>query len=304
MNAPNKTEAEVVADLAKRSALEPTVLKLDEYDPGEIVLVPQGMSPVSVESLIEPRLDRPRRLVETSTHQSVPSFVAHVNRFSTPISAVFADIQEAKITAIYDYTAPPEQDAVIHPVLPSGFPEEVKGAFSAIAEPIKLEPVSTPRLEAAPKAARAPRRSRGAPPPDRRPVAPRVARPVSLASVAGRVVDGALVVTLPIRLVSEANAHEHWRVRQRRAKAQRELAAMLLANAFGRPPAPPLVVTITRIAPCALDSDNAVGSAKSVRDGVADFLGVNDRSPLVTWVVEQERGEPRTYGARVEVRSQ
>lgn len=113
-----------------------------------------------------------------------------------------------------------------------------------------------------------------------------------------------VVVTLPIRLVSEANAHEHWRSRQRRAKAQREAAYVLIRYALSHSPvAIPATVTITRIAPNMLDSDNCVGSAKHVRDGIADALGVNDRDPRVTWVVRQERGRSKEYAVKVVILS-
>lgn len=120
-------------------------------------------------------------------------------------------------------------------------------------------------------------------------------------------------VTLPIRLVSEANVSgsNHWRFRQARAKAQRaavaiglrQLLAPLLTTSYvasgkrkgtrmvtGRcvPPGDTLVVHITRIAPRALDSDNLVGAAKHVRDGVAALLGINDNSPMVSWYVSHK----------------
>ncbi len=110
-------------------------------------------------------------------------------------------------------------------------------------------------------------------------------------------------LTLPIRLVSEANAHEHWRNRQKRAKAQRTSAWAHVRSQLAYPNvvALPAVVEITRIAPRALDSDNAVGSAKHIRDGIAEALGLDDRDPRVTWVVHQERGAPRYYGVRIEI---
>lgn len=118
-----------------------------------------------------------------------------------------------------------------------------------------------------------------------------------------------LVVDIPhLRLVSEANAHEHWRARQKRAKHQRAVAAAAIRPAIlaGKWTLP-LRVTIVRIAPRALDDDNAVGSAKHVRDGIADALerlGVkSDRDPRVTWDVKQERGLPREYAVRIEIRS-
>ena len=113
-------------------------------------------------------------------------------------------------------------------------------------------------------------------------------------------------VAIPgLRLVSEANAHEHWRVRQRRAREQREFVVMILRTRAGVS-APdvsdgPLVVTITRIAPRMLDSDNAVGSAKHARDGVADWLLIDDRDPRVEWRVKQAKGAPLTYAVRIEI---
>lgn len=108
-----------------------------------------------------------------------------------------------------------------------------------------------------------------------------------------------LTITLPIKTVSEANAHEHWRNRQKRAKHQRGLAAMLCRNAFGAPPAPPLRVRFVRVGARDLDADNLAGSSKHVQDGVADWLGVNDRDPRVEWVYAQERG--KVAGVRVEI---
>lgn len=52
-----------------------------------------------------------------------------------------------------------------------------------------------------------------------------------------------------------------------------------------------LVVRIVRVAGRRLDDDNAVSAAKSVRDGIADALGVHDRDPRVVWLVDQERGQ-------------
>jgi len=115
--------------------------------------------------------------------------------------------------------------------------------------------------------------------------------------------------TIPIRTVSEANAHEHWRVRQKRAKAQRELAGfacLARASAMHRAGramvSGGLIVNLTRIAPRPLDSDNNVGSGKHLRDGIADALGIDDRDPRVTWEYAQERGGVGVYGVRVEIR--
>lgn len=121
-------------------------------------------------------------------------------------------------------------------------------------------------------------------------------------------------VTIPIRLVSEANAHSHWRVRQKRAKEQRGIVALALHRPLVEATRtceltpvllrdPSAIVTLTRIATRALDSDNLVGAFKHVRDGVADALGINDRDPRVTWEYRQERGRPGEYAVRIVVES-
>ena len=63
-------------------------------------------------------------------------------------------------------------------------------------------------------------------------------------------------------------------------------------------------VTLTRIAPRKLDCDNLRGALKAVRDGVADWLGVDDGSERITWKYAQERGKPKWHSVRVEVAMQ
>ena len=109
-------------------------------------------------------------------------------------------------------------------------------------------------------------------------------------------------VTLPVRTVSTLNAREHWSKRAPRAKEHRALARMLLMVPLRAARlSPPVRVTLTRVAPRQLDDDNNQGALKSVRDGIADALGVDDRTPLVIWVYEQRRGKPREYGVEIVV---
>lgn len=60
-----------------------------------------------------------------------------------------------------------------------------------------------------------------------------------------------------------------------------------------------LSVTLTRFAPRAFDSDNVQGAFKSVRDGVADALGVKDDDPRIAWVYKQAKS--KLYGIRIEI---
>lgn len=111
-------------------------------------------------------------------------------------------------------------------------------------------------------------------------------------------------VLLPIRTWSEANLRIHWGKRARRAKKQRQAARLFVRAA--RPALPAtgaIAVTLTRIAPRVLDTDNLASGLKAVRDGVADALGVNDGSSRIEWRYAQEKGKPREYAVRVEIQA-
>jgi hypothetical protein len=72
------------------------------------------------------------------------------------------------------------------------------------------------------------------------------------------------------------------------------------------PPALPVVVTLTRIAPRRLDSDNLQGGCKAARDEVAAWLGVDDADPRVEWRYEQSKAlgvRVARYALRIDVRS-
>lgn len=102
---------------------------------------------------------------------------------------------------------------------------------------------------------------------------------------------------MPLRVVSEANRRDHWRVKAKRAKDQRAYTyAHLPAMLAGLPL--PLVVTLTRVAPRKLDSDNLAGAFKAVRDGVADALGKDDGNAGIEWRYAQQKGE---YGIIIEI---
>jgi hypothetical protein len=114
-----------------------------------------------------------------------------------------------------------------------------------------------------------------------------------------------IAVEVPVRTVSESNARGHWSKRAGRAKAQRGLVALMLRARAKAPKLRPivggLVVTLTRIAPRALDDDNLRGALKACRDGVADWLGVDDRDRRVEWRYAQKRGAAKAYAVVLEV---
>lgn len=120
-----------------------------------------------------------------------------------------------------------------------------------------------------------------------------------------------IYVTLSIKLVSVANLREHWAKKAKRNATHRN-ALRLAFNPYAHEfwttangkakDLRPIVITITRIAPRALDTDNLASSAKAARDGIADALTVSDNHPNIEWRYAQEKGRPREYAVRVEIR--
>jgi hypothetical protein len=89
-----------------------------------------------------------------------------------------------------------------------------------------------------------------------------------------------------------------WRKRARITKSEREQAALMCRCNLVVPHFP-CVVRLTRVGPRKLDSDNVATAFKATRDGIADWLQVDDGDEsLVTWEYGQERG---AYAVRVEV---
>lgn len=117
------------------------------------------------------------------------------------------------------------------------------------------------------------------------------------------------VFTIPgMRLVSLANARTHWAEKARIAKHQRGSAGVWTVKALtASPPVKyrgPWTIVICRIGPRKLDSDNLAISAKHVRDGVADALGIDDGDETkVKWLYDQrtpkEAGTTQRYEVRV-----
>lgn len=112
---------------------------------------------------------------------------------------------------------------------------------------------------------------------------------------------------LPIRTASESNSSEHWTVKNKRHARQKGWINTLFKRAEGIVKLP-CTVTLTRIAPRALDEhDNLRVSFKWIADAIASNLipgkaaGRADDSKEITWQYKQERGNPHEYGIRIEL---
>lgn len=94
-----------------------------------------------------------------------------------------------------------------------------------------------------------------------------------------------------------------------RRKKERESARLCTLVAFGRCTPPILLptgtwipaVTIVRLSAGVLDSDAAPAALKSVRDGIADALGINDGSDAVTWKYDQKKCKRGAFGVEVTI---
>lgn len=100
------------------------------------------------------------------------------------------------------------------------------------------------------------------------------------------------MILIPGLILSRGlNSREHYMARARRVRREKERVGWELKRLHEKPPLP-CVCTLLRMAPSnGLDDDNLAGSLKSVRDAVADWLGVDDkRRDVVRYQYEQQRG--------------
>lgn len=109
---------------------------------------------------------------------------------------------------------------------------------------------------------------------------------------------------IPVYTRTESNTGGSHFAKARRAKQQRSAAYLACCSYLrDKPVALPCQVRIVRIAPGrGLDpGDNLPSSVKHIRDGIADFLEVDDRhEDQVRYVYAQEKGDAGQYWVRVE----
>lgn len=103
--------------------------------------------------------------------------------------------------------------------------------------------------------------------------------------------------TLPIKTENPLNGqHGDWR-RTAGIRRRQRTNARLLCPLFTMP----AVVTMTRCSAGTLDDDAVPGALKSVRDGIADRLGIADNDPRVQWRYSQEKCKRGTWAVKVRV---
>jgi len=108
-------------------------------------------------------------------------------------------------------------------------------------------------------------------------------------------------VELPgMRLVSEANVRQHWSRKAKRAKSYRSVVCMALGPPWKG--GLPVSILIVRYGPRKLDDDNLVRACKAVRDGVADWLGIDDGDAQLRWTYAQFTD--KVYGVRITVKEE
>lgn len=111
-----------------------------------------------------------------------------------------------------------------------------------------------------------------------------------------------------LKLVSLTNQREHWRTRSRRAKEHRA-AVRSAVDAAGLglliARAPTLVAMTYWFRGPKMDSDNLESALKHVRDGVAEWLRVDDGSPDIVFLrpLMYRAGNGRATGVGVAVKT-
>lgn len=116
-----------------------------------------------------------------------------------------------------------------------------------------------------------------------------------------------MIVTIPVRIVSAGNISEHWRDRRKREKIIAGYVKLYMRPVISEGDVP-CTVRLTRVAPRPLDGDNLQFALKNVRDTLADLLipglakGQADGDPRIKWEYSQEKGKPKEYSLKIQVR--
>jgi hypothetical protein len=106
--------------------------------------------------------------------------------------------------------------------------------------------------------------------------------------------------SLPIKTQNEQNgAHGFWATKARKRDRIRSQVSIVTKAHFT--PEPLLVVKLTRISAGEMDDDGLRAALKSVRDGIASALRIDDGSRLIRFEYDQRRCPRGTFGVDVEI---
>lgn len=103
-----------------------------------------------------------------------------------------------------------------------------------------------------------------------------------------------LTVSLPCRVISEANRCDHWSVKRRRSEVQQMALHLAVDGFYGKlqhwHDKHVLTVTWTHIGQV-MDGDNLQRAFKALRDHLARTMCVDDGDPAIEWRYDQRTGE-------------
>lgn len=105
-----KTEAEVVADLAKRAEMRAEIMVVKDPMSGAsaaVLLAPTGMQKIELQNMLDAREDHPRRRKGTVKAESTEAFVNLVTRHKAPQTVIYAQTgstQPALVAVLNDHT--------------------------------------------------------------------------------------------------------------------------------------------------------------------------------------------------------
>lgn len=102
-------------------------------------------------------------------------------------------------------------------------------------------------------------------------------------------------VVVEFSWVTRSRMNDHGKLKQMMLRAKEDRKAGYYYTPAGMEKRLPLVVKMTRVSPRMLDDDNLRGALKSIRDGVADRLRIDDRDPRVKWEYDQRFGAPKQH---------
>jgi len=111
---------------------------------------------------------------------------------------------------------------------------------------------------------------------------------------------------IPLKVISSANTREHWAVKHKRDKLQKEVVRAYLSG-FKHGITTPCVIKLTRVSPRKLDGDNLQYAFKGIRDAVCSFIipglapGRADDDERLQIEYEQIRDSSKVNGFKIAI---